>query len=275
MMKKKNMFLLAGLVILIVAIGAVVFELVDKEDYSSADDSNFDDIKEEIKKLDLIGKRDITTSNYNPEINPEDFTTTIDNPYFNIPVGKKLVYEAETEDGLERIEILVPGWTKEVMGVETLVFWDRVYLNGELIEDTRDYLAQHKVTGDVWYFGEHVDNYENGELVDHSGAWFGGVDGALPGRWVLANPEVGNYFLNEYLIGEAEDESLVAGIGETITTPFGTFNDCVRHIDGSPLFAEKAYTYYCMEVNLVEVDMNGALGISLPEQYKDEGVISQ
>jgi hypothetical protein len=109
----------------------------------------------------------VSAESYNPTINPSEFTTEITNKYFSLPVGKKMVYEAKTEDGLERIEILIPGWTKNIMGVKTLVFWDRVYLDGELIEDTRDYLAQHKETGDVWYFGEHVDNYEGGKLIDH------------------------------------------------------------------------------------------------------------
>ena len=103
---------------------------------------------------------------YNPQINPADFTINITNPYFTLPIGKKMAYESKTPDGVERIEVVVPGWTKTVMGVETLVFWDRVYLNGVLKEDTRDYLAQHK-NGDLWYFGENVDDYENGKFKDH------------------------------------------------------------------------------------------------------------
>jgi hypothetical protein len=241
-------------------------------------------------------------TNYNPRtnpptINPADFTTEITNPYFSLPIGKKLVYEAETEDGLEEIVIMVPGWTKTVQGVETLVFWDRVYLEGELIEDTRDYLAQHKQTGDLWYFGEHVDNYENGKIVDHDGAWFAGVDGAIAGIWVPANPQVGDYFMNELLLGEAEDESKIVGVNETVTTPMGTFTQCVKSLDGSPLFQAKAYTYHCKDakvhgtalehdfpnwpdkseseqVNLVEVDANGASSVSLPRAYAKEGVVS-
>lgn len=85
---------------------------------------------------------------YDPQVNPADFTTAITNPYSSMPIGRKLVYEQKTEDGLERIEKLVPGWTKTIMGVETLVSWHREYLDGELIEDVRDYYAQHK-NGDV------------------------------------------------------------------------------------------------------------------------------
>ena len=110
---------------------------------------------------------------YDPKIDPADFTTAIDNPYASMPVGRKLVYEQQTEDGLERIGTLVPGWTKTIMGVETLVSWRREYLDGALIEDVRDYYAQHK-NGDVRYFGEHVDVHEDGELADRHGAWIAG-----------------------------------------------------------------------------------------------------
>lgn len=200
------------------------------------------------------------TSNYNPRINPDDFTTKIDNPYFDLPVGKKLVYEAETPDGLERIEILVPGWTREVMGVETLVFWDRVYLDGELIEDTMDYLAPHKKTGDVWYFGEHVDDYEDGKLKDHAGARIAGIDGAKPGIWMKANPQVGDSYRQEYYKGEAEDMAEVLATNETVTTPYGTFKNCVKTLEWTPLEPDlKAHKYYSPEVSgtVLEVELVG------------------
>ncbi len=231
---------------------------------------------------------------YNPDISPANFTIEITNPYFSLPIGKKIVYEALTADGLERTEILVPGWTKTVSGIETLVYWDRVYLDGQLIEDTRDYLAQHKETGDVWYFGENVDNYEDGEIVDNSGAWLTGEDKAKPGIWILANPQVGDKFRSEYRKAKAEDESEVLSISETVKVPFGMFRDCAKHIDGSPLFPDKAHAYYCKGVGaevlgidlvgpetpeeqrleLIAVDLKGALGIVLPEQYAVEGVVA-
>ena len=96
---------------------------------------------------------------YNPQINPADFTTEITNKYFALPVGKKLTYET-TEQGrvTERIEIEILQETMTIEGVETVVYLDKEYKNGQLVEETRDYLAQHK-NGDVWYFGEDVDNY--------------------------------------------------------------------------------------------------------------------
>lgn len=231
---------------------------------------------------------------YDPSYTPEDFTIDITNPYFSMPVGQKMVYESQTPDGLETIEILIPGWTRTVDGVETLVFWDRVYLDGQLIEDTRDYLAQHKETGDVWYFGEHVDNYEDGQLIDHDGAWLTGEDGAKPGLWMLGDPQVGDQFRNEYLKGEAEDQSEVLSITESVTVPYGDLTDCVQHLDGSPLFEAKAHAYYCKGianealavdlvgpdtpeeqiVELVEVDDGGALDMTeVPSAFAEEGVV--
>jgi hypothetical protein len=232
---------------------------------------------------------------YNPQVSPADFSTNINNPFFSIPVGKKMVYEKTTEDGKERIEILVPGWTRTVMGVETLVFWDRVYLNDVLIEDTRDYLAQHK-NGDVWYFGEHVDNYENGKLKDHHGAWLAGVNGAKPGIWMLANPKVGDEFRNEYYKGEAEDITKIVAVNETVVVPFGTLTDCVKTFDWTPLDSTSiANKYFCkqpaggtaLEVDLpgpkrkvaekselVLIDIKGAFGARLPGAYASEGVIA-
>ena len=232
---------------------------------------------------------------YIPAINPADFTADITNPYFSLPVGKKLVYEAQTDEGRERIEILVPGWIRNVAGVQTLVFWDRVYLDGELIEDTRDYVAQHRGTGDVWYFGEHVDNYEDGVLKDHEGAWLAGVDGAQPGIWFSGNPRPGLEYRQEYYAGVAEDAARVESESETVNVPAGTFTDCVKVFEFSPLFTATAHKYHCREVGgtalevdlpdlptrpeevrteLIEVDLDDAVGVEVPVAYQQECVLA-
>ena len=231
---------------------------------------------------------------YNPQIKPAEFSTDITrNPYFSLPVGSRFVYESETEDGLERIEIMIPGWTKTVMGVETLVFWDRVFIDDELIEDTRDYLAQHE-NGDVWYFGEDVDNYEDGKLVDHEGAWIGGVDGALPGIWMKGNPKVGDEYRQEFYLGKAEDAAKIIKVSGTVQSRLGELTDCVTVFEWSPLFPDTAHKIYCAETgvttaeidlvgpgndaevraDLIDIDPTGAIGIAPPTKYVDEGVIA-
>jgi len=59
---------------------------------------------------------------HDPKIIPSDFTTEITNPYFSLPVGKMIIYDSDTQDGVERIEILVTDGIRTVMGVETVVY---------------------------------------------------------------------------------------------------------------------------------------------------------
>ena len=93
---------------------------------------------------------------YDPKIDPAEFTAEITHPLFSMPAGKTMVYKAKTEDGEERTEIRIRGETRDILGVETLVYNDRVFLDGQLQEETYDYIAQDK-SGNVWYFGEEAD----------------------------------------------------------------------------------------------------------------------
>lgn len=189
-----------------------------------------------------------STEQYDPKIDPREFSTVINNPYFTVTPGQKMIYEAQTKDGTERIEILILSEIKEIMGVETLVFWDRVWINDELVEETRDYLAQD-AEGNVWYFGEDVDNYENGVLKDHDGAWIAGVDGAKPGMWMEADPKVGDVYRQEYYEGEAEDMAKVLSVSETVSVRGRQYAGCLKTYDYSPVEPTlKENKYYCKEV---------------------------
>jgi hypothetical protein len=182
---------------------------------------------------------------YNPAIDPADFTTRIDNPLFNLPPGKTMVFEAKTEDGVERVEVRITAGIRTIMGVETVVANDRSSLDGKLEEETNDYLAQDK-HGNVWYFGESVDNYSRGKLRDHRGSWIAGEEGALPGIWINANPKVGDTYRQEYKKGVAEDMAEVVAVGQTVKVPAGEFKNCVKVFEWTPLEpSSKANKYYC------------------------------
>ena len=112
-------------------------------------------------------------------INPAEFSAELTNPLFPLSSFSKQVYEgAETdpetgETTSTRVEITVLPDEKTVAGVKVLVVRDDAYEDGELVESTLDYFAQHD-DGSVYYFGEDVDNYEDGELKDHEGSWLAG-----------------------------------------------------------------------------------------------------
>lgn len=196
-----------------------------------------------------------TGADYDPVINPDDFVSTIDNRYYPLAPGTTYIYEGETEEGAERNEVTVTSDTRTVMGVECVVVHDRVWLKGELIEETYDWYAQDR-DGNVWYFGEDVDNYENGVLANHDGAWEAGKDGARPGYIMKAEVARGDSWRQEYLIGEAEDMGEIIGLGESVAVRAGSFQSCVRTRDWTPLEPEiEENKLYCPQTGMVFEEM--------------------
>jgi hypothetical protein len=191
--------------------------------------------------------------NYHPELDPADFVATIDNPYFPLTPGSRWLYEETNGEGeVEDIEFVVTDQTRSIQGITATVVRDTVTLDGVLVEDTFDWFAQDR-QGNVWYLGEDVANYdENGELVDHDGSFEFGVDGALPGIVMLAEPQVGDAYRQEYHVGEAEDLGEVIGTGETVSVPAGDFEDVIVTRDWNPLDPEVIeQKYFAPGVGLV------------------------
>jgi hypothetical protein len=89
----------------------------------------------------------------------------------------------------------------------------------------------------VCYFGETVDEYEDGEPTGHGGEWLAGEDDAAPGIIMPGTPRAGTMFYQENAPGVAQDKSAVAALDETVTVPAGTF-DAIRLIDWNPLEGE-------------------------------------
>jgi len=172
--------------------------------------------------------------NYSPAIDPAAFGGPVDNPYLPLLPGARWVYEGSSDGQDERIEVVVTGDRRTVAGVETYVVRDTVYLAGELIEDTYDWYAQDD-EGNVWYFGEAVEDYENGVVVSRAGSWEAGVDGALPGIVMPAAPELGRAYRQEFLAGQAEDLFEIIATDDTISGPTGDYTDVVSTRDWTPL----------------------------------------
>jgi hypothetical protein len=197
---------------------------------------------------------------YTVSLTADDFVLAIDNPFLPFIPGSRWIYEATLEDGtVERNEIEVLQETRNVNGIAATVVHDTVYAGGQLMEETYDWYAQDK-KGNVWYLGEEVDNYENGVLVDHAGSWEWGKDGALPGIIMWADPSahLNEEYYQEFYAGEAEDKGRVLSVTESITVPFGTFEDVVKTYDFSPIDKDlKENKFYAHGVGMVkEVDLN-------------------
>jgi hypothetical protein len=186
----------------------------------------------EITGCEICDKTKVDES-YMPSLDPSDYTTTIDNPLFPLPVGAKWVYDAPDE--IITVIVLDETYTTAT-GVEVVVVHDQVTTKeGVLIEDTKDWYAQD-LDGNVWYFGEDTAEYVNGVKANTRGSWEAGVDGALPGIIAHAmTPAVGTQYKQEYYRCEAEDMGEILATGESVSVPAGDYTDCIRVRDYSPL----------------------------------------
>lgn len=224
----------------------------------------------------LLDKVFLKNEAYSPEINPEDFVSGISNKYFAFSPGKKFVYEGKTEEGIERTEVLVTNETRKVMGVNAIVVWDRVLLNGKLVEDTKDWYAQDR-HGNVWYFGEDSKEFVKGKVVSTKGSWEAGVDGAKPGIVMKANPQIGERYRQEYYRGEAEDMAEVVSVGVNVTMAYGSFSGCIQTREWTPLDpGDEEYKYYCPEVGMVyEAKVGSGEGAQLVGVESSAAVLKQ
>jgi hypothetical protein len=170
------------------------------------------------------------------ELDPADFTTQIDNPYWPMKPGSRWIYRETTPGGTKnRVVVTVTSKTKRIAnGILARVVHDVVSEDGKPVEVTDDWYAQD-CAGNIWYLGEKTAEYENGKVVSRAGSWEAGVDGAQPGIALPADPQVGMTYRQEYLAGEAEDRGAIFSLDEQVGVPAGHFTDVVMTKDTTTL----------------------------------------
>jgi len=157
--------------------------------------------------------------------------------------------------GGEFVLITVLDETEIVDGVETRVVEEREYEDGRVIEISRNFFAIAKETGDVYYFGEDVDEFKDGKLRSHGGAWRSGVNGARAGLFLPGEPIVGMRYYMEIMPGVAMDRAEIFETGASVETPGGTFDDCLVVTESSPLEpGDESYKRYAPNVGMIYDD---------------------
>jgi hypothetical protein len=156
--------------------------------------------------------------------------TAVTNPLF-LKSGLSQVIQLGEEGGDRlRFEVTQLPRTRTVewkgRKVPTRVTNFVAYTNGRLVEVANDFYAQAD-DGGVWYFGETVDNYENGRLANHDGAWLAGKDGP-PGLIMPGRPQVGDVYRPENIPGSVFEEVVVTAVGQTVPGPQGPVDGAVR-----------------------------------------------
>jgi hypothetical protein len=183
------------------------------------------------------------------ELSPADLTTTGRNEFFILEPGFQIVLEG----GGERVTITVLDETASVGPFTTRVVEEREEKGGALVEVSYNYFAISRTTEDVYYFGEAVDMYQGGQVTSHSGAWRADDPDTKPGLIMPAEPVVGMKYYQEVAPGRAMDRAEVISVDETLKTPAGTFQDCLKTKETTPLetFATD-YKIYAPGIGMVQ-----------------------
>jgi hypothetical protein len=183
---------------------------------------------------------DAQNESWTSSFNMEDcnFSTTGTNPYFILQPGYRLVF-AGIEDGEPlNVTVIVSNETKVVGdGIVTRVVEERT-VNSEtndLKEITKDYFAICDKSNSVFYFGEDVNNYEDGKLVDHEGSWLHGTDNARAGLIMPGTILLGSRYYQEIAPDIAMDKAEVVSLNQTVNVPAGSFSDVIEMTETNDL----------------------------------------
>ena len=200
--------------------------------------------------LSCVAVSQVVANDWQEEFNIANrkLTHTGESKYFLLFPGFQTVFAS----GKEKLTITVLDETKEINGIMTRVVEEREEENGELKEISRNFFAIDQETGDVFYFGEDVDDYKQGKVVDHAGAWKAYEQGNRPGLIMPGNPEVGMKYYQELAPGVAMDRAEVISISETVKTPAGEFKNCLKTEESSKIETQKEYKIYAPGIGLVQ-----------------------
>ncbi len=236
---EKNQLITIALVALFFSVGFITGEYILEDEEEEAPDVTW-------------------TESFN--IENLNFSSIGRNDYFILEPGYQLILEGEEDgetlvlnitvtDEPKLIEGIVNG---ELVSIETRVVLETETLNGELLEISRNFFAINNETNSVFYFGEEVDIYENGVVVSSEGEWEAFKDGALPGVMMPGIILLGARYQQEIAPGVAMDRAEIISMTETVKTPAGTFENCLKIEETNPIDGETEYKYYAAGIGIIQ-----------------------
>lgn len=130
---------------------------------------------------------------------------------------------------------------------------ERETVDGELVEVSKNYFAICNRDNSVFYFGEDVDIYENGEIVSHESAWQSGINGARAGIIMPGTILLGSRYFQEIAPEVAMDRAEIMSINKVVETPFGEFENCLKTKETTPLEPGlREFKFYAPGIGLVQ-----------------------
>ena len=176
------------------------------------------------------------TSSFNME--SCNFSSTGTNPYFILQPGYQFVFTGVEDGEPLNVTVTVSNETKDfVNGILARAVEERT-INSEtsdLKEITKDYFAICEQTNSVFYFGEDVNNYEDGKLVDHEGSWLHGSNNARAGLIMPGTILLGSRYYQEIAPDVALDKAELISMNQTVSVPAGKFSGVIQMNETSDL----------------------------------------
>jgi hypothetical protein len=196
----------------------------------------------------------------------DNFTdpTRIDNKWLPFKPGTVLTDQGSAYDGKTKVAesqvLTVTDLTKVINGVRTVVVWTSYYNDGKFAEDELAFYAQDD-NGNVWYFGEYPEEFDEGKFTGAPDTWIAGLKEAKPGVFMRAAPAVGQ---PAYLQGlapaiEFSDRASVHQTGQKTCVPVGCYNNVLVTKESNPDEPGRfQLKYYAPGVGEVRVGYGGA-----------------
>ncbi len=195
------------------------------------------------------------------DIENREFCDVGRNTYFILEPGYRMLLKGE-EDG-EEIVVLIRVLDKTRIvtiqtedgprDVVTRIVEEREWVDGELYEISKNFFARCKETDDIFYFGERVDFYEDGEIIGHEGSWRAGLRGFTAGITMPGSFLLGARYYQELAVPLAADRAEHFAMGMTLKVPAGEFEDCVVIEETSLLDPEeKEYKVYAPGIGIIK-----------------------
>ena len=190
----------------------------------------------------------------------------IDNPWSPLKPGTQYALTGETVAGSgtlpHEVVFTVSDVVKPIAGIQTVVLWDRDFDNGQLAESELAFFAQDD-QGNLWMMGEYPELYDppTGAFQGAPSTWIPGLDGAIPGTLMLADPLHGTGY---YLQGRAPsirflDCAKVYKTGLNVCVPVGCYSNVLETDERGPLEQNSGHQrkYYAKGIGNIRNDFVG------------------
>ena len=178
-----------------------------------------------------------------------ELVSTGRNPFFSLEPGDRSVLA----HGADQLMVTVLAATRTIDGVETRVVEERETSNGALTEVSRNYNAISRRTNSVFYFGEDVDIYRDGKVVNHEGSWTAGVAGARFGLMMPGVPLLHGRYYQEIAPRVAMDRGELVSMTDRATTLAGIYINVLKIEETTPLEpGHREYKLFARGVGLIQ-----------------------